>query len=348
MKKIRIYTWLIVLSFPISLGVNAQQEAQFANVVNNPYIFNPAAGGMYDLMQLDLGYRNQWLASTGNPRTMFLTGHSQIRIGKSGGNVLQEFNTKGDNLYEGPVRTIGKMKHIVGGKFMTDAIGPFQKTSVLASYAFHLPLTKTLNAGLGLGFGWGNFQINPNEAKLIEADDVAFLKFNGQVSKQNVLDVQSGLVIYSERFYLGISGTQLLNNTWNINSIETGNTLNRHLFVVSSYRIPIEEEVLDLEPFVIIKGVKGSPISADIGARAHYNKYMWGGLQYRTGNSFAVSFGINVMKNFHVAYAFGYGAKKVRMSNAGTHEIQLSYLLGKNRNLDKEIKQTTTNEKKTK
>lgn len=341
MKKNSIYFSLLAFSLLTFRGVQAQQETQFANVVNNPYIYNPAAGGMYDLVQVDLAYRNQWMAATGNPRTMYLSGHSQVRFGKSGGNVLQEFNNRGDNMYESPMRTIGKIKHVVGGKFMTDAIGPFQKTSFLASYAFHLPLTKSLNAGLGVGLGWGNFQINPNQAKLIEADDAAFLNFNTQVSKQNVLDVQSGLVVYSERFYLGISGTQLLNNPWRINSIETSNTLNRHLFVVSSYRIPVEEDVLDLEPFVIIKGVKGSPISADIGARAHYNKYLWGGLQYRTGNSFAVSFGINVMRHFHVSYAFGYGAKKVRMSNAGTHEIQLSYLLGRNRNLDKEMKSTT-------
>lgn len=321
----------------IQFELVAQQETQFANVIHNPYLFNPAAGGMTDLLQVDLGYRNQWLAATGNPQSIYLSGHSQLRIGNSG-NGWAEFNNRGESLFEDPKRSVGALKHIVGGKFISDGIGPFQKTAITGSYGVHLPLTKKFNIGLALGAGWGNFRIDPNKTSLIDANDATFQQFAGQVSSQNVLDVQSGLVIYNDRFYFGISGTQLLNNQISVQTVETGNTLNRHLFIISSYRFPISEE-LELEPFIHIKGVKNSPVSVDLGSRVRYNRFAFAGLQYRTGNSFVLSMGVNVMRNFNVSYAFEYGTKKVRVSNAGTHEIQLGFLLGNNRNMQKELKE---------
>lgn len=318
---------------------NAQQESQFANYIHNPYLFNPAAGGLMDLVQIDLGYRNQWLSTDGNPSTVYLTGQSRITSKNSGLNAISEFNPERENVYKTPERTIGELKHVVGGKFMRDGIGPFNKTSVYGSYAVHLPITNKFNLGVGLAAGWGNFQIDPNKVTLHDPNDAAYTQFAGNVAKQNVLDVQSGLVLYSQRFLLSVSGTQLLRSKIDINQIETGNTLDRHLFVMSSYRFGVSDKV-DLEPFVLIKAAQQSPTSFDLGMRVRYDKSMWAGFQYRRGNSFVISAGMNFLRNFSFAYAFEYGTGLVRISNAGTHELQLGFLLGRNRNMDKEIKET--------
>jgi type IX secretion system PorP/SprF family membrane protein len=325
---------LIVVSFNLLFG---QQESQFANLVNNPYFFNPAAGGMYDLVQLDLGYRNQWLAASGNPTSFYLSGHSQIKFGKGGDKVLQEFNLSKDNKYEDPIRTVEKLKHVVGGKITSDAIGVFQKTAIYGSYAVHVPIMNQLNVGLGFSGGYSNFGVNSQNTLVLDDNDNAFNQFLATTGQQRNFDLQTGLVVYSERLYVGLSATQLLPRTMTFNNIETGNTLNRHLILMSSYRFPINDEI-DLEPFTIIKGTKNSPISVDLGSRVRFNRVAWAGLQYRTSRSFAVSGGLNIMRNFTVAYAFEYGTKKVRISNAGTHEIQLGYLIGNNRNTQKEIK----------
>lgn len=318
---------------------DAQQESQFANYIHNPYLFNPAAGGMTDLVQIDLGYRNQWITTNGNPSTVYLSGSTRVTTKNSGLTAISEFNPERENVYQTPERTIGEIKHVVGGKFMRDGIGPFVKTSAYGSYAVHLPLINSLNVGVGLSAGWGNFQIDPNKVTLHDANDMVYSQFAGATAKQNVLDVQTGLVLYSSKFLLSISGTQLLNNKIDINQIETGNTLNRHLFVMSAYRFGVSDKV-DLEPFVFIKAAQHSPTSFDLGMRVKYNKSLWAGLQYRRGNSFVVTAGMNFLRNFNFSYAFEYGTGPVRISNAGTHELQLGVLIGKNRNMDKEIKET--------
>jgi hypothetical protein len=49
---------------------------------------------------------------------------------------------------------------------------------------------------------------------------------------------------------------------------------------------------------------------------------------------------MNVLKNFNVSYAFEYGTKSIRIGSAGSHELQLGFLIGNNRNVDKEIKES--------
>jgi type IX secretion system PorP/SprF family membrane protein len=336
-KNLSFLGIILILSNPIL----AQQESQFANYIHNPYIFNPAAGGMMDLIQVDLGYRNQYTGTDGNPSTVYLSGHAQIGAKNAG---IGEFNLDKENLYQTPERTLGSLKHVVGGKFSRDGIGPFQKTSMYGSYAVHMPLVKTLNIGVGLSAGWSNFQIDQNKVILHDANDNIYNQFSSTLSKQNNLDIQTGLVLYNDKFFFGLSGTQLLNNTVNIEQIETANTLNRHLFLISSYRFGISEK-MELEPFAMVKAAQKSPTSFDFGMRMKYNKSIWGGIQYRRGNAFVISAGMNVLKNFNVSYAFEYGAKSTRIGNAGSHELQLGFLIGNNLNVDKEIKESKRNKK---
>lgn len=343
MKNIYTFVFLIGALLVVPFTSNAQQESQFGNYIHNPYLFNPAAGGLYNLAQIDLGYRNQWLASTGNPTTMYVSGSTQVFGKNTGVEPLGEFNTGRENTYQTPDRTVGHVKQVVGAKFMYDGIGPFTKTSFNGSYAIQMPLTKNYMIGLGLGAGYGNFQIDHNRVVLHDANDQVFSQFAGQTASQNVLDVQSGLVIYSNRFMFSLSGTQLVKNKISIQDMQAGNNLNRHLFIMTSYALRASEMV-DVEPFIMVKGAKGSPTSFDVGARFKYNKSIWAGIQYRTGNTFAVSAGMNFFKNFNFSYAFEYGTKAVRLSNAGTHEIQLGILIGKSRNVNKEIEDSKKEE----
>jgi type IX secretion system PorP/SprF family membrane protein len=331
------FTSLIIINCLIVFVSTGQQEYQFANTVNNPYLLNPAAGGLTDVMHFEASTRMQWIGYDGGPKTVLISGNSQIKIGGNNGNALSEFNVKDEKLFKNPEITTSKRKHILGGKIWNDAIGPFTKLSIQGSYAYHLPLTKKMNFGVGLGLGYSNFRINDSKVILNQTNDNTYDQFQGNTATQNLGDAQAGLVVYGKKFFFGISGTQILNNKVELNQIFTTNNFNRHFFIITKYKIETTSD-LSVEPSLVMKITEKSPISMDLGARMLYKNSSWFGLQFRTNNSLIFQVGTNLVKNLYVSYAFEQSIGKIRTAGNSTHEIQLGYYLGKNRNVDQELK----------
>ena len=86
------------------------------------------------------------------------------------------------------------------------------------------------------------------------------------------------------------------------------------------------------------KIAENSPVSLDLGVRFAYNRAAWLGVQYRTSNAIVFQVGANIIKNLYVAYGYEVATGKIRTASNGSHEIQLGFYLGRNRNMDREIK----------
>ena len=345
MKRKTIYSFVLGSLLMISGNVFGQQEYQFTNSANNPFLLNPAAGGLTDVMHFEGSSRMQWVGYDGGPTTIMLSGHSQIKFfGGGESKVLSEFNVKDEKLFEGPKVTTSKTKHIVGGKVWNDAIGPFSKTAIQGSYAYHLPLTKKMNFGAGLGLGYSNFRLNESRVTLYQEDDNTYTQFLGNTSSQSMGDAQAGLVVYGERFFFGVSGTQLLKNKVELNQINTQSNMNRHLFMIVKYKLELGEDS-DLEPSLVLKSTLNSPASVDFGMRYIHKNRSWAGIVYRTNNMMAFQIGSNLIKNLYFNYSYDLSFGKISAAGSGTHEIQLGYCLGKNRNVGKEIEENQQDNK---
>lgn len=336
MKKMNITSVLSLIGALVAFSTFAQQEAQFSNTVNNPYILNPAAGGLSDVMHLELTSRAQWLGYNGGPRTMLLSGNAPIKIGKRK-KALDEFNAKDDVLFQSPERTTGQVKHVVGGKFSYEGIGPFARTALYGSYAIHLPFSKKVNVGIGLGLGWSNFGIREDRVVLYQEDDQSYAQFLGNTTSQNILDANAGITFYNDKLLVGISTTQLLKNKAVFADVATESNYNRHYFLTAKYAIELGD-LFELEPTAVLKLAENSPFSGDFGTRFVYNKSSWFGVQYRTSNALIFQVGSNLIKNIYVSYAYEQSIGAIRTTGNGTHELQLGFYLGKNRNISKETK----------
>lgn len=340
MRKILKYSALTMVVSITAINANGQQEYQFANTANNPFLLNPAAGGLSDVIHIEASTRMQWLGYEGGPKTIMLAGNSQFGLGKTKGESIDEFNIKDETMFGSPSVSVAKSKHVVGGKIWNDAIGPFSKTSVQGSYAYHLSLTRSINMGVGLGLGFSSFKINDSKVVLHQADDNGYAQFLGNTSSQGYGDAQVGLVLYSENWFFGASGTQLLKNKIEWNQIMTGSNMNRHAFLIAKYQHEVSKS-FSIEPTVVAKFAEKSPVSMDLGARALFNKSTWFGIQYRTNNALVFQIGSNLIKNIYVSYAYEQSIGKIRTSGNMTHEIQIGYYLGKNRNIKKETKSSS-------
>ncbi len=324
----KIFGILILL---LAFGVDAQQESQFTNTVINPYLVNPAAGGLRDVAQIEILGRYQWVGYDGSAKSHFFTANTQLfRNGK--GN--QSYNPQGVGFQSLPLYSVAKTKHCVGFKAMTDDIGIFSKSGVGATYAYHLPLTKKINIGVGLGAGFSSFRIRGGESKVADQSDETYLNYLGGTNSQGFLDVQSGLVLYGAKSYLGISSSQVFRNK--LEKITDQSALVRHIYINGNFRL-IDKPNFALIPNFLVKMAAGSPVSADMGFQFNFQKSFWAGLTYRISNAAAVSLGINLPKNLYVAYGFELATGKLNRLNSSTHQIQIGIYIGHNRNVKKEL-----------
>ena len=116
--------------------------------------------------------------------------------------------------------------------------------------------------------------------------------------------------------------------------VETDSRYERHHFLIMKYRMELTPQ-LTLEPMAVIKMVKKSPVSCDLGARFIYNNSSWVGLQFRTTNSLTFQLGSNLVKSLYLSYSFEMGVGKIRTASNGTHELHLGYFLGSRKKVDK-------------
>jgi type IX secretion system PorP/SprF family membrane protein len=328
---------LIIISLFFSGLSFSQQEAQFSQYYNNPYYFNPAAGGMTKTTQFDFGFRRQWMNIEGSPLSFYATGHSEIRLNKFKPEVIEEFNNDRESVYASPKKRIGVTKHVIGGKLLSDQIGPFMKTGAMASYAYHLRFTEKTMLGLGISAGWRNFGINSSKVILHDEDDIEYNNFLTRNSNQNIFDVQAGMTFYGEKFSFGISSTQLLANDLIIDEVITQSQYGRHWFMFGMYELVVSDEIA-LEPHFMVQTITNAPISINIGSRFIYKSRYWGNVAYRIGDAINVGVGLNIAGNFRLGYAYDFSAGAVQRINNSVHELVIGYVIGNNRNVEKELK----------
>jgi len=317
--------FLIITSFFVGLTTFGQQQSQFASLFQNPYLINPAAGGLYDVIQVDALSRFQWVGAGQGPTTMLLSGHSQIGIGSS--NTNKEFNSSNKTLFSSPTMTVGSVKHIVGGTLYNDAIGVFGRTSLNGSYAIHLPVTKNFNIGGGLSLGWSNFRINQDRVVLYNEDDGTYNDALANSSSQNIGDVNAGLVFYGKGLFLGVSSSQILKSKAKFSNVLTNSNYNRHFYFTAKYAAKLNDIIV--EPSLNIKYAENSPLSMDLGSRFIFNRSTWFGVWYRTSNNLVFQVGSNLVKNLYVSYSYEQSTGKIRNAASGTHEIQLGMYIGR-------------------
>lgn len=325
----------IALFFTGTILCSAQQEGQFMHMANNPYILNPAAGGMTKVVQLELGIRNQWMGYAHGPQSYILSGHSRIRVGKT--KVLEEYSPSKTSFFKSPEITGREMKHVVGGMMLNETVGPFNRLNLQGSYAVHMPLYNDITIGAGLSAGFSSFGIIQDRVILYDDDD-NYMQFLGSSVGQNIFNMNGGLIVYHPKFMIGFSTLQMLNNDVIFDGAQTESNFNRHYYLIANYGFDLKSRPIEIRPTVITKFAENTPLNLNAAMKVTYNKTAWAMVGYRTSGSLTFQLGANLVKQLYLAYGYEHGIGKLQIQGNGTHEIQIGYYLGRKRNMAKELK----------
>ncbi|WP_207434410.1 PorP/SprF family type IX secretion system membrane protein [Sabulibacter ruber] len=301
----------------------AQQRPQYSQYMINSYLLNPAITGIEDYTEVKIGTRQQWIGLEGAPKTYHVSAHTplnkevkSVRSGKG----LTSTRTVNRNRF---VRAYPH--HGVGIQAISDKTGPLRRTNVNLTYAYHLPITRTITVSMGASAGILRNSFNPAEATFTNPDPA----ISSSYVNRNYFDVGLGTWIYSPHFFVGLSGAQLIKSERDLNTEEgevTNGILQRHFIGTAGYKFDISREVT-LIPSVLVKLTNPSPTTIDYNLRALYAERFWVGVSYRNQDAFALMTGVNISHIMDVSYSYDYNTSPLNVANSGSHEIVLGLKL---------------------
>jgi len=312
LNRIAKYHFILLLIITLPVVCYGQQRLHFTQYMVNPYVLNPAVGGVSGDLEMAVGYRKQWVNFNGGPLSFYFSGHLPIKLRK-----------------KPSIKTKSFPFHSVGTFIYKDVTGPISKTSALASYSYNIPVFKDFRLALGLFMGV--LQLNLDQSKLKFDQDGEVLKFNNKTMP----DASSGIWFYNPKYFFGVSVNQLFMNR--LNFYNDFGYMVYHYYLTSGYKIPLGYEIdrnsnynFYLIPSFMLKyGGTGTPPSLDLNVKIRYRDQFWTGGSYRVRDSFSFLAGVLFhSKNngiFEVGYSYDYTISKINHYTSGSHEIIVKY-----------------------
>lgn len=302
---------LIVLS---QLSVSAQNEVTYSQYMFNNLLVNPAYAGYKEDVNINLLSRNQWVGIKGAPTTQSLIADGAFFRNNNVG---------------------------LGIAIMNDKVGIQGQTSVMANYAYRLPLSGTSRLSFGVGLGAVQFALNNDKAVIGDPTDQAFAGTQNYLSP----DAKLGIHFSNEKFYAGLSANNLLTTALNKNKQQAKFIVLPpiHIFLTAGAIINVNENV-KMKPSLMLRDDPQSMGNFDINTSFLFKDVLWLGASYRVGvdmwkntNNLNATFQQNslvglvevfVAKKLRVGYAYDYSLSDLNSYSSGSHEISLGYTLG--------------------
>jgi len=298
MKKIILFLAVVVTATTLF----AQQQPLYSQYMFNRFLLNPAITGNVDYIPLRLTARQQWVGIENAPSTQAVSGHTLL----------------------------GNKSMGVGGYVFVDRFGPETKIGLQASYSYILDLN-SINSKLSFGLAVKAFQYRLDYTQMTAIDEGDEVLINQNNQTAFVPDADFGVYLQGERYFVGISATQLIQLPIKISDKEVDkNSMIRHYYLLGGYKFQLGEK-FELEPSILAKGTEKTPFNLDVNLRAIYMENYWVGASYRTSGEIIAMLGVK-FKSFIFGYAFDYSTSEIKNFQSGSHEIMIGYNFGEGKN----------------
>ena len=313
------------------IGVSAlaygQQVPQYSQYLRNQYMVNPGAAGVYDFVDVTVGGRLQWLGFDDAPRTAYLYVSSPLNTTKVRYNPALRISN-------GPVRNpkikTGKLKHAVGGYVLADQYGAYRQLQIAGTYALHIPVSTKFNLSWGVNLGISNRSFLRDKAQTLNlftgvGTDNTYDTYANQ-GANNTVDIGSGLYLYSEKMFFGVSADQLTRDFISFGSDAANFDPNMHFKATAGLKLPLNDN-LTIMPAVLAKFMAPAPVSVEGTVQLEYKEWLWFGASYRSSNTVVAMAGLNISRRFKFGYSFDFSLSKFNQHSVGGHEVVLGIML---------------------
>jgi type IX secretion system PorP/SprF family membrane protein len=289
----------------ITVSGYAQQDAQYNQYIFNAMVINPAYAGTKEVVNVNAIYATQWAGLSGSPNTQTLS------------------------IDGAPTSKVG-----IGFQLINDNIGAQSNQSLFGDYSYKVRLNDKLKLSMGVAVGATYLSLDGSKLVTDNPDDPAIP--HTMVTKLR-LDAKTGLFLYSDRFYAGLSSTDLLANVFKSNNLMVA-AQTRHYYLTSGYVFDVGT-YFKIKPSFLLKEDFKAPMNIDVNAFVLYREKFWLGSSVRLGarvfknkdlqNSLKTRDAVvfmaeyNINDKLRIGYAYTYSLSVLR--DYPGHEFSLGY-----------------------
>lgn len=317
------YSICIVLVLCITGLSKAQTNPVLGQYFQNMPAYSPAMAGMNDNLEITVGLRQQWAGFEGAPRTFYLGANGVLGAKKR--TMVDPRAIPNDTA---AMRTSKPgIKHGVGGNLMAMQQGAFKQNEMSLLYAVHVPVAANTYLSLGMSASIYNEKVNTLDAWVKDqVNDQLYLSLLQNGSSNTYLHLNTGLSLYSNRYYISYSMMEATSTFISGNKeVNKDNRSLRH-HIVGGYRFLLSDK-WELLPNTFVRIDQSKPTFYEGGLRARYNRNMWAGLSYRNDKTVVAMLGMIFNNKIRFGYAFEYTGADISRYNQGSHEIVLGLKL---------------------
>ncbi|MBX2966514.1 MAG: type IX secretion system membrane protein PorP/SprF [Cyclobacteriaceae bacterium] len=278
----------IIVCVSLASSVQAQVDPLYSQYLNNPFLINPAYGGMNKSLNVTAGYRNQWAGFDGSPTTISATGHSSLFDNRMGAGLI----------------------------ISQDRVGEYTNSFVQATYSYKVRFDDYRYISFGLQAGFMNFKNDNSRLNIADPTDPTFA---------NPLNITkpsfgAGAIFRTDQLFIGLSVPRMLKVKENFEDI-TASLYTQHIYGFASYVFLLTDRV-KLKPAVLIRTVSGSPLSADLNFQFNIDERYAVGALTRNFNTFGLLAQMKI-NELRFGYVFELPTNKSVGTRFTSHEITL-------------------------
>lgn len=286
-------------------GLQAQEAPLYSQYFTNPYLYNPSFAGTDGYPVLFLTNRRQWVGIDGAPTTYSLSIHSPVS------------------------KVIALGAHI-----RTESRGILRSSLAVGSMAYVAQFGEKHFLRMGLSAGMSHHTADFSEATDAQQPYVAALS-----NRATRFEAAFGINYHLKNFNLGLALPHLTRQQIigaEAQSMFTFSPLDQWVTTASYYATLVPDK-LALEPMLVVQQVGEQKVRMEGGAVIYLNNVIWAGATYRYQYGMTGLAGVNIKPGISFGYAYEVANSIVGNWLHSTHELQLKFKLGAEKNYSKEL-----------
>lgn len=316
---------IFIVSFLLQVGNCQSQDLEYTQYYLNLPGLNAGFTGIEDFWDLKMSFQQSANNFNAPNKSLYISSYGTVNSDFKSSMKNNSLRTSDPNSYNeiASNRNLRKKllrRHGVGGMLYNRTMDNYQSFTASMNYAYHLPISKTHHVTVGTSLRYTGQQIGFQN--LTVRDDVHDLYYQQLVKsgkgRMDMVVVDFGSVIYSDKFYLGISSSGLVNHAVGSGDFD-GYLLSNYSLQTSRF-LSLSKD-LELSPMVKLDYSSVNGLTEALTARVRYKRLVYIGAGYKSNGKLSGLLGFTLDGKYNFNYSYDHYFGTLENFNIDIHEV---------------------------